>query len=328
MNTAVLPMFGPRPAAEAQGVSVALDDLMRLRARASGFSFLPKQPVHSILAGKHASRLRGRGLNFEEIRHYNTGDDIRTMDWRVTARTRQPHVRVYTEERDRPVLLVVDQRRSMFFGSQKAMKSVVAAEIAALSAWRVLSQGDRVAAIVFDDDELAEFAPRRSEVHVQTILADVARRNRSLSSAMRPQPPNAEMYDRAIARAAKAANHDFLVIIISDGFGAGPQSVKHITSLAAHNDVMAAFVYDPLEAKLPDRGILTFSDGSRQLEVNSANAKLRRTFADGFIDWTTQIEQLSKLRQIPVLAISAAEDVVDQVQRQLGKRLESSIPTR
>jgi DNA polymerase III delta prime subunit len=98
-----------------------------------GFSFLLRQPVYSILAGRHASRLRGRGLNFEEIRRYLPGDDIRNMDWRVTARTRRPHVRVYTEERDRPLLLVIDQRQSMFFGSRRAMKSVVAAEAAALA---------------------------------------------------------------------------------------------------------------------------------------------------------------------------------------------------
>ncbi|MGD8898369.1 MAG: DUF58 domain-containing protein, partial [Acidobacteriota bacterium] len=104
---------------------------MALEYRAEGYSFLPRQPVHSVLAGRHASRMRGRGLNFEEIRGYLPGDDIRTIDWKVTARTREPHVRVYTEERDRPALLLVDQRQSMFFGSRRAMKSVVAAEVAA-----------------------------------------------------------------------------------------------------------------------------------------------------------------------------------------------------
>jgi ATPase family associated with various cellular activities (AAA)/Protein of unknown function DUF58 len=119
----------PRP-----GVYADLTELVRMKFHARGFSFLPRQPVRSILAGRHASRLRGRGLNFEEIRRYLPGDDIRNMDWHVTARMRQPYVRVYTEERDRPVLLIVDQRQSMFFGSQRAMKSVVAAEVTALAA--------------------------------------------------------------------------------------------------------------------------------------------------------------------------------------------------
>ena len=98
-----------------------LDELVRLQFKASGFSYLPRQPVHSVLSGRHASRLRGRGLNFEELRNYQPGDDIRTIDWKVTARTRQAHVRVYTEEKDRPVWLLVDQRLPMFFGSRRKM---------------------------------------------------------------------------------------------------------------------------------------------------------------------------------------------------------------
>src|SRR5262245_27716143 len=144
-----------RKSEEARAV-VSLEELLRLKHRATGFSFLPRQPVHSLLAGRHASRLRGRGLNFEELRHYYEGDDTRSIDWLATARLRNPQVRVYTEERDRPVLLVVDQRSSMFFGSRRAMKSVVAAEAAALAAWRVTSLGDRVGAVVFGDaDEVA-----------------------------------------------------------------------------------------------------------------------------------------------------------------------------
>ena len=126
-----------------EGVYTSREELVRLRHSARGFSYLPKQPVGSLLAGRKRSRLRGRGLDFDELRHYRPGDDIRTMDWRVTNRTGKPHVRVYTEERDRPVMLVVDQRLPMFFGSRWKMKSVVAAEVAALTAWRVLDVGDR-----------------------------------------------------------------------------------------------------------------------------------------------------------------------------------------
>ena len=87
-------------------IYVDVAELAKLRHDARGFSFLPKQPIHSLLSGRRRSRLRGRGLDFEELRHYRPGDDIRSMDWRVTNRTGKPHVRVYTEERDRPVILV------------------------------------------------------------------------------------------------------------------------------------------------------------------------------------------------------------------------------
>ena len=96
-----------------------LHALVRLRYGSEGFNYLPRQPVRSMLSGRRRSRLRGRGLDFDELRHYRPGDDIRTMDWRVTNRTGKPHVRVYTEERDRPVIAVVDQRLPMFFGSRR-----------------------------------------------------------------------------------------------------------------------------------------------------------------------------------------------------------------
>src|SRR5882672_1009364 len=118
-----------------RGVYTSVAELAELEASARDFSFLRRQPVHSLLSGRHASRVRGRGLAFEELRKYLPGDDIRAMDWHVTARMGEPFVRVYTEEKDRSAYLVVDQRIEMFFGTRRAMKSVTAAEIAALSAW-------------------------------------------------------------------------------------------------------------------------------------------------------------------------------------------------
>ena len=159
-------------------IHTSLSALVRLRFAARGFSYLPRQPVRSILSGRKRSRLRGRGLDFDELRHYRPGDDIRTMDWRVTNRTGKPHVRVYTEERDRPVIARVDQRMPMFFGSKKKMKSVIAAEVAALTAWRVLSASDRIGAIIFNDETIIEAKPSRS-VERRSDLLDphgVARR--------------------------------------------------------------------------------------------------------------------------------------------------------
>ena len=125
--------------------------MIRLQWAARGFNLLPRQPLHSALAGRHATRIRGRGLDFDELRAYQPGDDVRSIDWKVTARTRKPHTRVYTDERERRVLLVVDQRLAMFFGTRVQMKSVTAAELAALLAWHVVDAGDRVGAVVFDE---------------------------------------------------------------------------------------------------------------------------------------------------------------------------------
>jgi len=213
------------------GVYASLQDLVASQRRASGFSFLPRQPVHSLLAGRHASRLRGRGLNFEEIRHYQMGDDIRQIDWKVTARTRKTHSRVFTEERERTTLLLVDQRITMFFGSVKNMKSVTAAEAAALAAWRVLAQKDRVGALVFNDSRIEEIRPQRSQATVMRILHAVVQQNHALSVTGGAQA-NPGMFNEVLRHCDRLAKHDCLICIISDAYGHDEESRQLLTRIA------------------------------------------------------------------------------------------------
>ena len=312
-----------RPAAQAgqaagqAGVYAQLDDLMRLRFKASGFSFLPRQPIHSILSGRHASRLRGRGLNFEELRNYLPGDDTRNIDWKVTARTREPYVRVYTEEKDRTVWLLVDQRISMFFGSRWKMKSVVAAEAAAVAAWRVLSQGDRVGAIVFDDTDLQVIPPHRSEERVAQILKKIVEKNHALNakSDIKPGP---EMLNRALRRVAALARHDCLVCLVGDGTGIDEDTRKYVTRLTEHNDVLSVFIYDPLEQTMPAAGRLVFSDGFSQVEFNTAEKALRAAYSSDFEQRVAKMKATSRRNAIPLLPVHTAAPVLDQVREDLG----------
>jgi len=299
---------------------VSVEDLVRLQHRSRGFSLLPRQPVHSILTGRHASRLRGRGLNFEELRHYWQGDDIRTMDWLATARLRSPHVRVYSEERDRPVLLVVDQRLSMFFGSRGAMKSVVAAEVAALAAWRVTGSGDRIGAVVFDDAQAVEIRPQSRDRGALRILGAVARMNQALSVETRAasQPG---MLNEALRHADRLATHDWLVCLVTDAAGADAETVRLVTRLTAHNDVMTAFIYDPLEAELPDLGRVAVEEGGRQLAIDTGRARLRRDFAEAFSSRLEAVERFSRSRTIPVLRIRTDRDPAAQIRAILGEKL-------
>ena len=296
-----------------------LDELMRLRFKASGFSFLPRQPVHSILSGRHASKLRGRGLNFEELRNYLPGDDTRTIDWKVTARTREPYVRIYTEEKDRPVWLLVDQRISMFFGSRWKMKSVVAAEAAAVSAWRVLSQGDRVGAVIFDDTDLQVIPPHRSEQRVAQILKAVLRKNHALN-ARSQTPPAPGMLNRALKHVAAAARHDCLVCIISDGSGIDGETRQYVTRLTEHNDVISVFIYDPMEQAMPSAGPLVFSDGLSQLEFDTDDRALREGYSNDFQDRLSRMQATSRRHAIPLLPIHTAAPVLEQVRTELGHR--------
>ncbi len=318
MNESILPSIQQRKQATSSGVYADLEELTRLQFKARGFSFLPHQPVHSILAGRHASRLRGRGLNFDEIRRYQIGDDVRQIDWKVTARTRKTHTRVFTEERERSVLLLVDQRLTMFFGSVRNMKSVTAAEAAALAAWRVLSENDRIGALVFNDSRIDEIRPQRSRANVMRVLQAVLAQNHALSLDAEISS-NPAQFNEALRRCERLAKHDFLVCIISDAFGHDDDSRHLLTRIAQHNDVLFAFVHDPLEAELPDAGALVFGDGTRQMEIDTGNRSLREKFRDSSTKSRALGREFLLHRETPVIPLNTSEDVAEQVRRHLGR---------
>jgi uncharacterized protein (DUF58 family) len=304
---------------DAPGVYTRLEDLIALQYKAEGYSFLPRQPVHSVLTGRHASRMRGRGLDFEEIRGYLPGDDVRTIDWRVTARTRKPHVRVYTEERDRPALLLVDQRMSMFFGSRRAMKSTVAAELAALGAWRVFAQGDRVGALVFDDQGIEEIRPHRSRRTVVRILDAVVRKNNALHAESRiPRQPG--MLNQALKMAERLCPHDSVVAITSDFDGLDDETERLVTRIAHHNDVIAVPVWDPLTTEVPPGGRVVVTEGELQVEVDLGTEPVRSKMLALADKRLSRVLRWPQERGVPVLPLTTAEDVPEQVRRLLGVR--------
>ena len=301
---------------QSPGVYANLDDLIRVSFKARDFSFMPRQPVTSILSGRYASRLRGRGLNFEEMRRYLPGDDVRTIDWRVTARTRQPHVRVYTEEKDRAVLLLVDQRANMFFGSRDRMKSVTAAELAALGAWRALDVGDRVGAVVFNDTEVTDIRPQRSQQAVMSILGTVVEMNQRLRVGTDIEP-NPGMLNEALRKAVRLAPHDVLVVIISDFFGVDSETERLSASLARHNDVLGLLVHDPLRLN-PQGHSISVSDGNLQMQMDLGNKKVREKLAEDYRLEQERITHFLKKLSAPLLLVSNEGDVVKQVRRLLG----------
>jgi uncharacterized protein (DUF58 family) len=239
------------------------------------------------------------------------------MDWKVTARTQKAHTRVFTEERDRPVLMLVDQRLSMFFGSQVAMKSVTAAETVALGAWRVLEAGDRVGALVFNDNGITEIKPHRSRKRVMQILQAVIRKNHALSiDAGFTSSPG--MLNQVLKKAANLAKHDYLVTIISDLDGADSETERWVSHIARHNDLIVCLIYDQIEAQLPKGGKLVVSDGEFQLEVDTASGKVQKDFAEIFDHRLQDTKEWLSKRGIPMLPLSTAEGVATQVRHILG----------
>jgi len=294
-----------------------LHALVRLRYTARGFSYLPRQSVRSLLSGRKRSRLRGRGLDFDELRHYRPGDDIRTMDWRVTNRTGKPHVRVYTEERDRPVFALVDQRLPMFFGSRNKMKSVVAAEVAAITAWRVLSVGDRIGAILFNDDRIVEARPSRSDKKVMGWLGDLSDMNNSLS--VRPgHNSDPAMLLQALRTTERCIDHDYLVILISDFYGWNDYTMKVIQRISRHNDIVCAMIFDPLERDISGADKLVVSDGKYQLDIDPKRKGLGEKFEASFESSFAHVQHELKRHRIPVLPVDTLRPAADQLREQLG----------
>ncbi|OZI52024.1 DUF58 domain-containing protein [Bordetella genomosp. 5] len=296
---------------------VSLRALMALEPAARGLSLSARQRAGSVLAGPHGSRLRGRGLDFVELRRYLPGDDLRQLDARASLRLGKPFVRVYSEERDRPVVLLIDQRMSMFFGSVRFFKSVIAAELAALCAWAALRAGDRVGGAVMTDEGVQTLRPLRSRAGVQALLGRVANANAALSAQQRARDA-AGVLDTALRTARGQAPHDCLIVVISDFAGAGVQTESELRRLRAHNDVIAMLVYDPLAQRLPRGGRVRVSQGEVQLDLSLAQARTHRPLADFFSQRLSGVSDILRAARVPVLPIGSDDAALPQLRRALG----------
>lgn len=294
--------------ADKGGAYTDIAELIRLRHAAREVTALPVDKSRNPLAGLLSSNFRGRGIDFSEVRQYEPGDDVRSIDWRVTARTQEPHTKLFQEERERPVMLIVDQSASMFFGSRVRFKSVLAAEIAALLAWMSLGGGDRVGGIVFNQHHHRDIRPRRSKHSVLRLLHEISNFNHELKL---DQPQGKESYlAEAMLNTRRVARHGFTVIIISDFLRFNEDAELHLRQIAQHNDVIGIGVFDPLEASLPDPDIYTITNGADRLEINTASQQNRSTYEQQFQNQLAGIKQQFSRLKSPFLQVSTADDVV------------------
>lgn len=290
--------------------------LRQFEGKSRALRFLPRQPARSVLNGRHASRLRGRGLNFEELRGYLPGDDVRAIDWKVTARTGEPHIRVYSEERDRPALIVVDQRMSMFFGTTLNMKSVTASEVAALAAWRVLDQGDRVGGLVFTDDAIAEVRPQRSRAAVDRLLHLIVQANQSLNADRIAEDPLS--LNRVLEMAGRIASRDHLVIIVSDFDVVDDRTEILLGGMARHNDIILVNVSDPVAQQISENASLIVSDGQLQAEIDTGSKSTREALSNLAKGRLQQILSWQTKLGLSIIPISSGEATEPQLRRLLG----------
>jgi len=298
----------------AHSVCTSVAELVRLQYMARGLPLAGSATVDNPMVGHFRSNVRGRGMDFEELRQYRQGDDIRQMDWKVSNRTRKPHVRVYAEERERPVYLVVDQRLSMFFGSRRVMKSVCAAEMAALVSWTALSSNDRIGSVIFNDDNMVELAPRAGRQQLMQVFHQLEDFNQRLRNA---EKGCSSQLNRALKQLAEKAGHDALIYVISDLEGADESTGQWLSRLAQHNSVVLSFIYDPMEQTLPLGGELAVSDGQYQVDVDTDDLTLRQQYSQQFEQRLGRAREFLLARAVPVLPICTEQPVALQLRQMM-----------
>jgi len=305
-----------------EGVYVTLSELLKFGYMPKNFNIRPSGAVLSKLSGRHLSGVRGRDMDFSEMKQYVQGDDTRNIDWKATRRTGKPYIRVYNEERDRNVWLVVSQMNSMFFGSKTRMKSVSAAHTAALMAFKALEMGDRVGAVVYNNSEVKFFKATSSKKNVVQIMTEIERQNHLLHAK------NVDNHKGNLSESLKIlsslAKHDDLVVLIGDGRALDENTAKHITRINMHNDVIGVLVYDPMEEEIVSSKSLFFTDGVETVDVDSSDKQFIQKYRERLRGRKENFQKLSRKNALPVLSISTEYPVLDQLYEQLsitgGKR--------
>jgi len=296
------------PSAPPSGAYTQLDNLLGSRFIAKDLRLGVLKPARSLLAGNERTRYRGRGMDFEEVRLYQAGDDIRSIDWRVTARTQVPHTKLYREERERPIFMLVDQRSPMFFGSQRCFKSVLAAYIASVLAWAAMGNSDRVGGMVFGDRNQREIHPRRSKHAVLELIHQLQDYNHQLKSPIAAPDTQMQSLAEALAHARRAIKPGSAVFILSDFHDMNSACERELFSLARHADLRLIHLFDPLEQALASQTPLTLSDGVNRLLLPTQERRFQQAYSADFAAHLAQLTHFCQHLGMPLMSLSTADD--------------------
>lgn len=298
-----------------QGAFITLEQLFDQRHVAKTLELDYQSRSRLGMSGSHISKHKGRGVDFEEFRAYQPGDDIRQIDWRVTARTGRPFTKVFREERERPVIIGCDQSHNMFFGSQVAFKSVVAAEAAAIICWTTVDNGDRVGGVVFSDSAQELIKPRRSKRSALRFLDILARYNQDLVQHHTEQMATGTNYLlQALEQMYRITRPGSNVYMISDFQTFDDRCRQYLHQLAIHNSVTCIFIYDALEENLPIPGVYSITDGHHRSTINTYKKSVRSLYHEQFTDRQAMlINEFNKMK-VPLIPLRTDQVVLDQLE--------------
>jgi len=298
-------------------VSVSQAELIRLNGPARAIA-LDVLRVNSLQTGAYVSRFRGRGMEFDESRPYQPGDDPRSIDWRVTARSTTAYTKLFREERERPVLLMLDLRSSMHFATQGCFKSVNASRAAALLSWAAHHRGDRLGGLIFGDTTHREFKPKLGRRAALRFVHRLVEHPDWI--VHKPGETSAQQLAQAMSALRRVVRPGSLVVLLSDFQGFNRAAQSYLSSVARHNEVLALFLNDRIERRLPPPGRYRLVAGDEEMAIDTFTRAARNDYANAFEQRSHELEVFCQRYGIHLLPLSTEDDPVSTLQTALGKR--------
>ncbi|MEA3404872.1 MAG: DUF58 domain-containing protein [Pseudomonadota bacterium] len=299
-----------------QNLYTSLDELVGARFHVKHRTLGSQQKVMQQVSGGHHSLRKGSGMTFSEVRQYHAGDDIRHIDWRVTARTQKAHTKVFTEEHEKPVVIVAEQTPAMFFGSQVQLKASQALNVAALLGWCTLQQNDLIGGMVFNDHQQTWVASKRQQ---QTLLSWFNKALVLQHSLNQPGSTNPQYWQQACQQLLKVVKPGSKVFLIGDFLNLSDIAQNQLKSLRKHSDITAIHIYDPLEKNLPKLGWLSLTAGwvsDTVLPLNSLKKETRQQYNQQYQQAWSQTQQSFREMQIPIIEVSTTDSAAETLIKQ------------
>ena len=301
-----------------EAVQISVPALVQL-SRFAAYLPLGSEKILARQSGDYQSPFKGRGMEFDESRLYQAGDDIRNIDWRVTARTGKTHTKLFREERERQVFVWVDLRASMFFATRGMYKSVIASRLASLLAWSAIHHGDRIGGVIFSDDSHHELKPQRGKAGALRLINQMVRHPTWEDSNARQRDKSAVL--RSLVRLRRVARPGSLIFMLSDFRNLDEKMESQLILLSRHTDIVMVFIYDHLEQSLPAAGLYRVSNGEQEIILDTYNRERIESYHAHFEQHRQRLQRLAKRGSIHLISCSTEEDPLAVLQNGLSKKI-------
>ena len=298
-----------------ESVHISVPLLVRLNQFAAGLS-LRSTRILARQAGDYLSPFKGRGMEFDESRLYQPGDDTRNIDWRVTARTGKTYTKLFREEREQPVFIWADLRAPMFYATKGRYKSVIAAHLASLLSWSAIRQGDRIGGVIFSEHIHHELKPHRGKSGVLRLINQLVHHPAWQTGKLPGLDEDAGA--RALMRLRRVARPGSMIFLLSDFRNLDETAISQIVRLGRHNEIVMIFIYDQLESTLPSAGQYRVSDGNEEVLLDTFDKQRVAKYKQRFLQHKQHLQQLAHRNRLHFITCSTEDAPLVVLQAGLG----------